>query len=114
MRRLRSMATAAMASITAVTVPAASERDTDDASSTQQTAPIRSTAEQRDADAITVYIQYFVLVRVVRTLDLHSGRIALEYGDVASGIQHDTLHLHSVSGVGLQVLEQNYEYDQLS
>ena len=79
MRRLLSMATAAMASITAVTVPAASERDADDASSTQQTAPIRSTAEQRDAVAITVYNQNFGLVREVRTLDLRSGRIALEY-----------------------------------
>src|SRR5688572_19125803 len=111
MRRLLAMATA---SLTAVTVPAVTERNDESTTTTQQTVTIRSTAAQRDAVAITVYNQNFGLVREVRTLDLRSGRIALEYGDVASGIQPETVHIRSVGGGGLQVLEQNYQYDLLS
>jgi hypothetical protein len=104
----------ASVSVTAVTVPAWTEREDDAATPEQQTTPIRSTAEQRDAVAITVYNQSFGLVREVRTLDLRSGRIALEYGDVASGIQPETVHIRPIGGNGLQVLEQNYQYDLLS
>jgi hypothetical protein len=108
------MATAAMASVTAVTVPAVSERDDEVTPTAQQAVPIRSTAAQRDAVAITVYNQNFGLVREVRTLDLRSGRVALEYGDVASGIQPETVHIRPIGGNGIQVLEQNYQYDLLS
>src|SRR5688572_16906747 len=100
MRRLLAMATA---SITAVTVPAVTERDDESTTTTQQTTPIRSTAEQRDAVAITVYNQNFGLVREVRTLDLRSGRVALEYGDVAAGIQPETVHIRPIGGNGVQV-----------
>jgi hypothetical protein len=114
MRRVFSMVTAAMASVTAVTVPAVSEREDEAPPTAQQAAPIRSTAAQRDAVAITVYNQNFGLVRETRTLDLRSGRVALEYGDVASGIQPETVHIRPIGGNGLQVLEQNYQYDLLS
>ena len=109
MRRLMAMA----ATLTAVAAPA-SMAAPDDEAAVQQVEPIRSTAEQRDAVAITVYNQNFGLVREVRTLDLRSGRIALEYGDVASGIQPETVHIRPLGGGDLQVLEQNYQYDLLS
>ncbi len=60
-----------------------------------------------------VYNQDFGLVREVRTLDLRSGRTALEFADVASGIQPETVHIRPIGGAGLEVLEQNYQYDLL-
>ncbi len=117
MRRLLAIA----ATLTAVTVPAATATMTEptpqqqtEPTPQQQTERLRSTAEQRDAVAITVYNQNFGLVRGVRTLALRSGRVSLEYGDVASGIQPETVHIRPIGGRGLQILEQNYQYDLLS
>ncbi len=64
--------------------------------------------------SITVYNQNFGLVREIRTLDLSSGNIALEFGDVASGIQPETVHIRPIGGVPLRVLEQNYQFDLLN
>jgi hypothetical protein len=74
----------------------------------------RSTAADRDAVMITVYNQNFGLVREVRDLDLRRGPISLEFGDVASSIQPETVHLRALDGGRLTVLEQNYQYDLLS
>jgi hypothetical protein len=74
----------------------------------------RSSAAQRDAVSLTVYNQNFGLVREIRTLDLTSGRLSLEFGDVAAGIQPETVYIRSLDGAPLQVLEQNYQYDLLS
>ena len=52
----------------------------------------RSTAADRESVAITVYNQNFGLVREVRSIDLARGPIALEYRDVASSIQPETVH----------------------
>ncbi|MEQ1856386.1 MAG: DUF4139 domain-containing protein [Longimicrobiales bacterium] len=109
MRRLLAMA----ATLTAVTVPAATETF-DEPAPQEQVERLRSTSAQRDAVAITVYNQNFGLVREVRTLALRSGRVSLEYGDVASGIQPETVHIRPIGGRGLQILEQNYQYDLLS
>ncbi|MEX2467036.1 MAG: DUF4139 domain-containing protein [Gemmatimonadota bacterium] len=75
---------------------------------------LRSTADQRESVAITVYNQNFGLVREIRTLDLGQGRIDLEFADVASGIQPETVHIRPLGGPGMQVLEQNYQYDLLN
>lgn len=72
-----------------------------------------SSADERESVAITVYNQNFGLVREIRTLDLASGRVDLEFADVASGIQPETVHIRPLDGAGLQVLEQNYQYDLL-
>ncbi|MDA0328170.1 MAG: DUF4139 domain-containing protein [Gemmatimonadetes bacterium] len=61
-----------------------------------------------------MYNQNFGLVREVRTLDLSRGRVTLEFGDVASGIQPETVHISPLGGRPLQVLEQNYQFDLLS
>ena len=111
MRRLLAVA----ATITAVTVPSGTEPASTESTPTPQEFPtLRSTAAQRDAVSITVYNQNFGLVREIRTLDLPSGRIALEYGDVASGIQPETVYIRPIGGGPLQVLEQNYQFDLLS
>ncbi len=110
MRRLLAVA----ATITAVAVPSSTVPVATETTPTTQEAPrFRSTSAQRDAVAITVYNQNFGLVREIRTFDLPRGRVSLEYGDVASGIQPETVHIRPMGG-GFQVLEQNYQYDLLS
>ena len=111
MRKLLALA----ATITAVTMPSGTEpAATESTPTTQESPTLRSTAAQRDAVSITVYNQNFGLVREIRTLDLASGRVALEYGDVASGIQPETVHIRPLGGGGLQVFEQNYQFDLLN
>jgi len=72
-----------------------------------------STAKDRQEVSITVYNQYFGLVREVREMDLGKGRAALEFREVSSQIQPETVAIKSLGG-GLNVLEQNYRYDLLS
>jgi hypothetical protein len=71
-----------------------------------------------DADrkqvSITVYNQGFGLVRELRELaDLGTGQVALEFRDVASTIQPETVAVKAAGG-GLRVLEQNYRFDLLT
>ena len=73
----------------------------------------RSTADDREVVSLTVYNGNFGLVREIRGLDLATGTVKLEFGDVAAGIQAETVNVKSLSG-GLQVLEQNYQYDLLN
>ncbi len=58
--------------------------------------------------AITVYNQGMALVRQTRTLDLEKGAQEYSYDGVASEIDPTSVLL---KGKGVQVLEQNYEYD---
>jgi hypothetical protein len=80
----------------------------------QEAPRLRSTADDRESVMITVYNQNFGLVREVRDLALARGALSLEFGDVASSIQPETVHLRSLGGERLTVLEQNYQYDLLS
>ena len=80
-------------------------------------APAKKTsgASDRKEVSITVYNQSFGLVREVRDLNLGSGDVALEFKDVASQIQPETVAIKSLSNPnGLSVLEQNYRYDLLT
>ncbi len=85
-----------------------------------ETAPVASvskasTSKDRTEVSITVYNQAFGLVREVRDVELAKGRVALEFRDVASQIQPETVAIKSLSGANaLNVLEQNYRYDLLS
>jgi hypothetical protein len=74
---------------------------------------VRSTAAERESIAITVYNQNFGLVREVRAVPVGAGRVQLEFGDVASAIQTETVHVRPL-GSGFRILEQNYQYDLLS
>ncbi|MFO7587346.1 MAG: DUF4139 domain-containing protein [Gemmatimonadota bacterium] len=80
----------------------------------RQAQTFRSTAADRRGVSITVYNQNFGLVRELRDLSIAKGRVALEFGDVASTIQSETVHMSPVSGPRLDILEQNYQYDLLS
>jgi hypothetical protein len=73
-----------------------------------------STSAQRREVGITVYNSGFGLVREVREVDLANGRVALEFADVASQIQPETVAIQAQNGARLRVIEQNYRYDLLS
>ncbi len=89
---------------------------------TEPTSPVaqdvpmrRSTSADREAVTLTVYNQNFGLIREIRSFDLGRGVLGLEYGDVASTIQPETVHIRSLEGGNpLSVLEQNYQYDLLN
>lgn len=73
-----------------------------------------STSSSRSEVGITVYNQGFGLVREIREIDLQKGRTALEFRDVASTIQPETVAIKSLGGTPFSILEQNYRYDLLS
>jgi hypothetical protein len=74
-----------------------------------------SEAGDRRGVSITVYNSDFGLVREIRQLsNVPSGQVALEFRDVASTIQPETVAIKSLKGNGLRVLEQNYRYDLLT
>jgi hypothetical protein len=61
--------------------------------------------------SLTVYTVGRALVRDARTVAVPSGHVALEFRDIAASVMPETV---AVTGDGLDVLEQNYEYDLLS
>jgi hypothetical protein len=74
-----------------------------------------SRADTRKSVAVTVYNDGFGLVREVRDVDLGTGRVSLEFRDVSSQIESNTVHVKSLAkGSPLTILEQNYRYDLLS
>src|SRR5690606_9791361 len=84
------------------------------ASSGTAAAQSSSAADRREV-SITVYNGNFGLVREVRDVAVGTGRVPLEFRDVAATIQPETVHIRSLGGAqSLGVLEQNYRYDLLT
>jgi hypothetical protein len=80
-------------------------------------APAGKVSDERDRKevSLTVYNSNFALVREVRELPaLGTGRISLEFRDVASTIQPETVAIKPLTAGGLRVLEQNYRFDLLT
>ena len=74
-----------------------------------------SRSDTRRSVAVTVYNDGFGLVREIRDVDLGTGRVSLEFRDVSSQIESNTVHVKSLAkGHPLSILEQNYRYDLLS
>lgn len=68
-----------------------------------------------DASEVTIYNQGFALVKEVRMLDLKQGEQTLRVEDVAQRIEPSSVGIRSITNPGgLQVLEQNYQYDLIS
>ena len=61
--------------------------------------------------AVTIYQNGQSLVQDVRQLDLAGGRTRQEFPDVSAQIRSETVTL---SGPGLGIVEQNFDYDLLS
>ncbi len=74
-------------------------------------AEIATTSEDQQLVSVTIYNTDIALVRDQRIIDLPQGVITLAYGEVSSKILPETALLGSS---GLEVLEQNFEYDLLT
>jgi hypothetical protein len=61
--------------------------------------------------SLTVYNNNLALVQDERHLDIPAGRTRVEFKDVSAGIKPETVAL---SGAGLSVVEQNFDYDLLT
>jgi hypothetical protein len=68
-------------------------------------------ADQAQKLSITVYNNNLALVQDERHLDVPAGRTRLEFKDVSASIKPETVAL---SGAGLSVVEQNFDYDLLT
>jgi hypothetical protein len=73
-----------------------------------------SRAAERSEVFVTVYNTNLALVREVRGIDLPKGEVTVEFEDVAKEIRPETVAIKAVDKAGLDVLEQNYEYDLLT
>jgi hypothetical protein len=72
---------------------------------------IISTLDDQDSIAVTIYNQDLALVRDARKLIVQPGQQTLAFREVSARIRPQTALL---AAPGLQVLEQNFEYDLLS
>ena len=61
--------------------------------------------------ALTIYNNNIALVEDVRTLNIQAGRVRQEFAGVSAAIRPETVTL---SGQGLSVVEQNFDYDLLT
>ena len=75
------------------------------------TAPLVSQAGPGRTLSLTVYNVGRALVRDTRPIALPVGTISLEFRDISEHVMPETV---AISGDGIRVLEQNYEYDLLS
>lgn len=77
-------------------------------------AEISTSTDMREL-AVTIYNDNLGLVREVRKITLGTGTRELQYAGVASGLDATSVSLKSLDAPrGLQVLEQNYEYDLMT
>ncbi|WP_442919862.1 DUF4139 domain-containing protein [Methylobacillus sp.] len=74
---------------------------------------IRSTLNDQQSVAVTIYNNDLALVKDQRRVNLDSGQNALALRDVSAQIRPETALLRSLNGQ-LQTLEQNFDYDLLS
>jgi hypothetical protein len=80
-----------------------------------QMAPVASGAGQREDLAVTIYNDNLGLIKDTRRLSLAKGQLPLRFGDVASQIDATSVSFRSISDAnGVEVLEQNYEYDLIT
>jgi len=76
---------------------------------------LRTTIDDQQEVAVTVYNNDRALVRDRRKVKLAEGELRIAFMDVAQTILPETVSLRSLSHPdGLAVLEQNYEYDLIS
>ena len=82
---------------------------------TSSAAPLTSTLKDQQNVSVTIYNSNVGLVKDTRLIDLKPGIHELKFMDVAAKIDPTTVHIKSLTnGTGLEVLEQNYEYDLLN
>jgi hypothetical protein len=82
--------------------------------SAQNPASVASGEDDRERIDVTVYNRDLALVREIRRVDLPAGEFTFEFRDVPSRINPVTLLVSSSGRTGLELFEQNYEFDLMS
>jgi len=76
---------------------------------------LRSTLEDQQSVAVTIYNEDLALVKDKRRVDLPAGTSDLAFRDVSARIRPETALLRSLAADGsLEVVEQNFDYDLLT
>ncbi|MDX1914101.1 MAG: DUF4139 domain-containing protein [Methylophilus sp.] len=76
---------------------------------------IRSTAQDQQSIALTIYNSNLALIKDTRKITLKSGVNLLALRDVSAQIQAETALLRSISALGsISLLEQNFDFDLLT
>ncbi len=76
---------------------------------------LRSTQQDQQNVAVTIYNENLALVKDQRKLQLPAGQGALAFRDVSALMRPETALLRSLSSPGkLSVIEQNFDYDLLT
>lgn len=73
-----------------------------------------SRAEDRAEVAVTIYNDSLALIREVRRITLDKGANSVALRDVSAKIRPETSSLRSLSGGGLRLVEQNFDFDPLT
>ena len=78
-------------------------------------APQSITRDDQKNVMVTIYNGNLGLVKDTREIRLDAGMLEVQFADVAAQIDPTSVHLKSLTDPsGLQILEQNYEYDLLT
>jgi len=76
---------------------------------------LRSTLEDQQSVAVTIYNENLALVKDQRKIHLDTGQSALAFRDVSARMRPETALLRSLSNPGkLSVIEQNFDFDLLT
>ena len=79
------------------------------------TSELRSTLQDQQSVAVTIYNSNLALIKDVRDVKLQSGFNAIAMRDVSAQIRPETALLRSINAPGsLSLLEQNFDYDLLT
>ena len=80
-----------------------------------ETEEVRSTLQDQQQVAVTIYNANLALVKDQRRISLNSGANLLAFRDVSARIRPETALLRSLTSVGaLKVVEQNFDFDLLT
>lgn len=82
---------------------------------TSHAGELRSTLQDQQSVAVTIYNEDLALVKDQRRIALGSGENALAFRDVSAGMRPETALLRSLTSPGkLSVIEQNFDFDLLT
>lgn len=75
----------------------------------------RSTQQDQTHVALTIYNDNLALIKDQRTIQIPQGAVALAFSDVSARMKPETAQFRALdTGAGLQVIEQNFDFDLLT
>lgn len=81
----------------------------------EETEEIRSTLQDQQSVAVTIYNENLALIKDQRVIDLRKGFNKLAYSEISALIRPETALLNTASNKdGIYVIEQNFDFDLLT